>query len=64
MTPDELRDQVKREQHEIQDAPHIAYTPPAMDRCHFCGRLAQSLTPVEVIGGQYRMKGECCNVNP
>ena len=43
----------------IEQAPTI--TPlPAVGRCSFCGRLAASLVPVEVVDGQERFACPLC----
>ena len=47
------------EKAQLDAAPPIQLLPP-VGRCSFCGRLAQSLQLVEVIGGQERFKCELC----
>lgn len=51
---------VAHEHDELVNAPLVQLGPP-LGRCHFCGRLARNLTLVEVVNGQERLRGECCN---
>lgn len=55
----DLKKQAAEEKAQIENAPKVIVGP-SIGRCHFCGRLAQVLKPVETINGRTRYKGECC----
>ncbi len=56
---DELKKQIAEERKLIEGAPRVAVGP-SIGRCHFCGRMAQALHPIETLNGVTRYKGECC----
>lgn len=51
---------IAKEKVELDAAPP-AQLGPFLGRCHWCGRVARTLTLVEVVGGAERYKGECCH---
>jgi len=59
MTPEELKAQIEREVAELKAA-RIIHPGPPVGRCHFCGRVAYELFPVEVINEQARHACTLC----
>lgn len=58
--PNPLDVQVALEKTQIENAPKVPLSG-NVGICNWCGRVAQNLVPVELIGGVMRYKGECCN---
>ena len=55
-----MNSQIEAERKVIEQAPPV--TPgPNVERCHWCGAPAKALLLIEIVNGEPRYKGTCCN---